>query len=520
MQGLQSKSTHWQSELVRAHQWFTRGLSAAFVVLLSGAAVRGDALDRVQNSGVLPWGGDQEGGGPYIYPSPDDSKRLLGFEVELMDLVAAKLGVRAEFHQCEWVNLPDLLRTGGIDVIANGYELTSAHLQTKQASIPYYIYELQLLVRRDNDRLKSWNGLTGRGKPFRVGVLGGSAAETFVRQHYADTCTVRLYTGVVDAMLDVQNGGIDATVQDLPAAIFYQNRFPKLHAVGEPAGRGYYVLYFRPDDKRLKERLDEALLSLIRDGSLKTVYERYGIWNSTQEQLGTLHPEVELAGGSSTATRGWQVVRRNLPILLQSAGLSVLLTFASMPLAIVLGLVVALGRLYAPRPVQWVLAGYVEVLRGTPLLLQLYSIYYALPSAIGISLNPLAAAIFGLALNYSAYESEIYRAGLLAIPVGQMEAALALGMSRFQALRYIVIPQAVRLVIPPVANDFIGLFKDTSICSTITLVELTKRYQILVTNTNAYLELMAVTALLYLAMSYPLAVLARNLESRHRQARA
>jgi polar amino acid transport system substrate-binding protein len=191
-----------------------------------------------------------------------------------------------------------------------------------------------------------------------------------------------------------------------------------------------------------------------------------------------------------------------------------------MPLAIVLGIIVALGRLYGPGPVQRLLTGYVEVLRGTPLLLQLYSIYYALPSALGISLNPLAAAIIGLALNYSAYESEIYRAGLLAIPLGQMEAALALGMSRFQALRYIIVPQAVRLVIPPVTNDFIALFKDTSICSTITLVELTKRYQILVTNTNAYLELMIVTAVLYLGMSYPLAALARRLESRQSQARA
>jgi polar amino acid transport system substrate-binding protein len=488
-------------------------------VLIPVAGVRGDGLDKVLASGVLRWGGDQEGGGPYIYPAPDDSKRLLGFEVELMDLLAAKLGVRAEFHQCEWVNLPDLLRTRGIDVIANGYELTSAHLQTKRASIPYYIYELELLARRDDDRLKNWNDLTGAGKAFKVGVLGGSAAETFVRQHYAETCAVRLYTGAVDAMLDVQNGGIDATVQDLPAAIFYRNRFPGLHAVGEPAGRGYYVLYFRPEDKRLKERLDEALVSVIGDGSLKTVYERYGLWNSREEQLRALHPEEDLAGSSSIAMRGWQVVHKKLPILLQSAGLSVLLTFASMPLAIALGLMVALGRLYAPRPVQWLLTGYVEVLRGTPLLLQLYSIYYALRPALGIPLDPFAAAVVGLALNYSAYESEIYRAGLLAIPVGQMEAALALGMSRFQALRYIVVPQAVRLVIPPVTNDFIALFKDTSICSTITLVELTKRYQILVTNTNAYLELMAVTAILYLAMSYPLAALARKLESRHRQAR-
>src|SRR5262245_6744462 len=169
-------------------------------------------------------------------------------------------------------------------------------------------------------------------------------------------------------MLDVKNGGIDATVQDLPAAIFYQNRFPTLHAVGQAAGRGYYVLYFRREDSRLKERLDEALRSAIRDGSLKAVYERYGIWNATQEELVSLQPQAEQAGGASTDTRGWQVVWKNLPVLLQSAGLSVLLTFASMPLAIVVGLLVALGRLYGPWPLRLLLTGYVEVLRGTPLL--------------------------------------------------------------------------------------------------------------------------------------------------------
>jgi polar amino acid transport system substrate-binding protein len=124
------------------------------------------------------------------------------------------------------------------------------------------------------------------------------------------------------------------------------------------------------------------------------------------------------------------------------------------------------------------------------------------------------AAILGLAINYSAYEAEIYRAGLLAIPIGQMEAALALGMSRGQALRRIVVPQAVRLVVPPVTNDFIALFKDTSVCSAITVVELTKLYSIQSNSTGAYIELAVVTGLLYFAMSYPLSLVARRLERR------
>src|SRR5206468_1855961 len=122
------------------------------------------------------------------------------------------------------------------------------------------------------------------------------------------------------------------------------------------------------------------------------------------------------------------------------------------------------------------------------------------------------AAVTGLALNYSAYEAEIYRAGLLAIPVGQTEAALALGLTRRQALWRIVVPQAVRLVVPPVTNDFINLFKDTAVCSVITVVELSKQYNMAVNNhPRAFAELALVTAGLYLVMSYPLALVSRRL---------
>src|SRR5262249_25661941 len=126
----------------------------------------------------------------------------------------------------------------------------------------------------------------------------------------------------------------------------------------------------------------------------------------------------------------------------------------------------------------------------------------------------LAAAIAGLAINYSAYEAEIYRAGLQAIPRGQMEAALALGMSQSLAIRRIILPQAFRIVIPPVTNDFIALFKDTSVCSVITIVELTKRYSILALSTGAIVELAALTALLYMLMSFPLSLFARWSERR------
>src|SRR5262249_20805556 len=131
------------------------------------------------------------------------------------------------------------------------------------------------------------------------------------------------------------------------------------------------------------------------------------------------------------------------------------------------------------------------------------------------------AAVIALAINYSAYESEHYRAGLLAVPRGQMEAALTLGLSQWTALRRIVLPQALRTVVPSVTNDFIALFKDTAICSVIGVVELTGQYQrLLVAEPRMILTFALLTALLYLMMSYPLALLARRLERRRHPAPA
>jgi polar amino acid transport system substrate-binding protein len=197
-----------------------------------------------------------------------------------------------------------------------------------------------------------------------------------------------------------------------------------------------------------------------------------------------------------------------------AAWTTIKLSFLAMPLAMLAGLLIAVGRLYGPFWMSWVFGAYVELIRGTPLLLQLFVIYYVLPSA-GIYMPAFWAGVLGLALNYSAYEAENYRAGLLAIPRGQMEAALALGMSVPTALRRVIVPQAVRIVIPPVTNDFISLFKDTSVCSVIAITELTGQYQHLsVDNPGMVLELAMMTAVLYLLMSYPLSLVARRLERR------
>jgi len=191
------------------------------------------------------------------------------------------------------------------------------------------------------------------------------------------------------------------------------------------------------------------------------------------------------------------------------------LSVLAMGLAVAAGLVLVLARLYAVAPLRWLARAYVEVIRGTPLLIQLFLIYYGLPE-LGIRLNAFCAAILGLGLNYAASEAENYRAGIQAVARGQTEAALALGLSPWQTLRRVVLPQAARVVIPPVTNDFIALFKDSSIVSVITMVELTKVYGMLAMSTYDYIGLGLMTAGIYFALSYPASILAGRLEQRLR----
>ncbi len=510
--GPPSSSHRFPSSVTRA--WFLVAFSTT--ALLNGCTreTASDSLSRVRASGVLAYGTDAEGGGPYAYPDPTSPRTMTGFEVELMEQLCGALGPRPVLHQGQWDTLLPTLDTGRIDVVVNGYEWTPARADRYLATRPYYFYQLQMMAPAGG-AIRSFDDVARSrpdGRRWRIGVLGGSAAETYSTEHGKGRLDVVYFNGATDAMMATRNGQVDATLQDLPAARFYKEEYPSLSLVGPPVGRGLYVMYLRKGDEALRDAIDRGIERLARSGALKRLYQRYGIWTPLQEEL-TLSSLAEGQGQADATTHGWALIRRYGYTLLAAAAMTIVLSVTSMPLAILLGLMIAIGRLYGPKPLSVLLAWYVELLRGTPLMLQLYVLFFLLPE-MGVQLPAIAAGIAGLAINYSAYEAEIYRAGLLAVAPGQMEAALSLGMTRSMALRRIVVPQAVRIVIPPVTNDFIALFKDTSVCSVISLVELTKQYSILANSTGGVVEFAAMTAVLYLLMSLPLSYLSRAFERR------
>ena len=487
-------------------------LRRASVLLVLAAALGGDALSATD---PLRWGADSEGGAPYVFPDPKDPRRIMGFEVDIAGALGRELGRPAVFVQNQWDGLiPGLLR-GNYDVALNGLEITPDREQVIRFTIPYYATSEQLSVRKDESSIHALADLRGR----TVGTLKFSLAQRILEAERG--IDIRSYEGQINAYEDLANGRLDAVLMDWPIAMYYSRPNPKLKFTGPPIGHLEYGIGVRPDDARLLNALDEALLKLVRGGELRRIYETWGLMNPETETLfeRLVHSPRALEEFTRTLTqeRPWRARVRQyigyLPLLGRGAVMTLVISVTGMALAVTLGLLLALTYLYGPRPAAWASRAYIEVVRGTPLLIQLYLIFYGLPN-IGIRLTPFLAAVVGLGLNYAAYEAENYRAGIQAIPRGQSEAALSLGMTQTQALRHVIVPQALRLVIPPVTNDFIALFKDSSIVSVITMVELTKVYGQLASTYYDYIGVGLLTAAIYFLLGLPFVRLARWAEAR------
>ena len=207
------------------------------------------------------------------------------------------------------------------------------------------------------------------------------------------------------------------------------------------------------------------------------------------------------------------VIATYLPILIQGLAVTIAFTIGSLALGLMIGLVIAVFGLSRYAALRVFSRAYVDFIRGTPLLLQLFILYYAFPS-IGVRMSAPVAGVLGLGINAGAYLAEIFRAGIEGVPRPHVQAARSLGMSASQTLRRIELPQAVALVLPPMANEMISLVKSTSLISTISIGELLRSGQIAVSTTFAPLEIYTVVALFYLAVNLGLSSLVRYLERR------
>lgn len=488
-------------------------------VVLVGAAAWADGLDDVRASKTLRWGNDSQGGAPYVFQDPMDPNRLVGFEVDLAGLLAGELGVKARPVAGPWEKLLELLHRGDFDLALNGIEVAAEKKRVARLSRPYFEAPEKLTVRRgDANAPRTLEALHGR----TVGTLPGSMAERIALGAGAQ---VKTYEGGQDEIYeDLKLGRTDAVLLDGPVAHYYGDLDRAFETLEGSFGSVQYAVALRAEDERLAVEVDRALEVLIRDGRLRALYEKWGLWNEETARLfGDSRPSV--AGPAEGFERWraavgelppfWERVRTRypalVPLFVRGALLTLWVSVVAMLFAVGLGLTLATARRSGPAPVRWLATGYIELFRGTPLLVQLTLVYFGLPE-LGLRFSPFWAGVIALGLNYAAAEAENYRAGLESVARGQLEASEVLGLSRWQTLRRVVGPQAVRVSIPPMTNDFIALLKDSSLVSVVTLTELTKTYSTLANSMRDHLGLGLVVALSYLLLGLPFAALARRVE--------
>ena len=211
----------------------------------------------------------------------------------------------------------------------------------------------------------------------------------------------------------------------------------------------------------------------------------------------------------------FDLIVNSFPLLLLGAVITVKITAMSVALGIVIGLFAGIARICRVKPLRWISAVYVDFFRGTPLLVQIFLFYFAVPVITCQRIDPYVAAVGSCGINSGAYIAEIVRAGIQSIDEGQMEAGRSLGMTWTQTMRYVIVPQAMKRVIPPLGNEFIALLKDSSLVSVIGFEELTRRGQLIIAKTYASLEIWFSVAIIYLVMTLTISRFVAFLEKRY-----
>jgi polar amino acid transport system substrate-binding protein len=493
------------------------------VVIMTGPAGAGQfraELRAAQPPTVFRWAGDPEGGAPFVEADPARPDTVTGFDVEVAEVMARGLGRTPQFLNIQFQSIDQSIARGDADVGLSGIEDTPTRRATMAVTIPYYEFREVLSVRdADAARYRSLADLRGR----RVATLSGTIAYDILLRAESNQGIVAVsYEDDVHPFSDLVIGRVDAVLLDNVLAERRHGTIQGFTIQPQTIAVSHYVGVLAPQNAPLRDTIDEILRTAMRDGTLERIFRKWRVWNDDQPALyaRVLAKEpiqaitgVDTAASAATMTK-WDAAKRYFPALLRASVVTIVISVLSMALAILIGVAIATGRVYGPPPLRTALLGYVELMRGTPILLQLFVLYYGIAAAV--KLPAFAAGLLGLALNYAAYESEIYRAALEAVSIGQIEAARTLGLTERQVFSLVRAPQAFRLALAPMTNDFVALLKDSSLVSVLTVLELTKETQIFATNLGSWVIPGSMCAALYLAMSLPVAAVARRLEQRWR----
>jgi polar amino acid transport system substrate-binding protein len=324
------------------------------------------------------WAGDPEGGAPYVEASPGDPNTLVGFDVEVAELIARGLKRPPRFVLVQFSSIPQSIARGDAEIGLSGIEDTPANRASLSATIPYYEFREVLAVRdADASRYRTLADLSGH----KVATLGGTIAyQILARAEHDRGLTAVSYDDDLHPYSDLILGRVDAVLLDNVIADRRKKTTPGYTVEPQSVATSHYVGVLSTENAPLRDQVNEILRGAMRDGTLERIFRKWNVWNDDQPSLyarllaGELPPPiVGLDTSDSVATMSkWRAAEQYFPSLLSASVITIVLSCLSMGLAVALGVLIASGRVYGNRVVRGLLTGYVELMRGTPILLQLF----------------------------------------------------------------------------------------------------------------------------------------------------
>lgn len=485
-----NRSKSFRARLIRRVIYLLICLGFLIGLMLYVPNADADTLDDIKVRGVIVVGTDATYP-PFEY-ADDKTRQIVGFDIDLMTAIADELGVTAEFIVVPFDGIISGLNSSKYDALISAMTITPERAQAVLFSEPYYDAGQSIAVPKDDKTIRSIDDLPGK----RIGAQLGTTGEMLAKE--IPKATVKSFDNIGEAFRDMANGNLDAIINDKPVSQRIIMARGRAKLVGPILNTERYGIAVRKDQERLKKAVDEALIELKSSGKFAEINTKW---------FGS--PIAARADRPFLATL-WDILKYLAP----AVPMTILITIASFLLAMALGLVAAIGRIGQFAVFRRLAKIYSDVIRGVPLIVLIFFIYFGLGSIF--HLNEFAAGAVAIGICYGAYLAEIFRAGIQAIPRGQTEAALSLGMSRWQVDRHVILPQASRMVIPPLANEFIACLKDSSLVSIIGLRELTRAGREYLSWSYIDFATWLMVGVLYLVMTLALARFSRVIEKRYR----
>ncbi|MBK1989068.1 ABC transporter permease subunit [Sphaerospermopsis aphanizomenoides BCCUSP55] len=421
---------------------------------------------------------------------------LEGFSIDLMRAVAAAANFQVEFQSLPFDGMIPALQAKTIDAAISSMTITEERAKTVAFSRPYFKAGLAIAIRADNQDITGFDSLQNKKIAVQIGTTGAAKAKSVTGAQVSSFDSAPL------ALQELQNGNVDAVINDAPVTLYAVNtgNLQGIKVIQQLLTEEFYGIATAKKSPYLS-LINQGLATVFKDGNYQLIYQK---WFKSTPPI--LPDKLPFANSKADKLNSLSLLLQALPTLLIGVLVTLQLALISVIFGLIGGSLIGILHLSTIKPVRLLTRAYVDFFRGTPLLVQIFMIYFGLPAifqemGFTFSLNRLVAGVIALSLNSAAYIAEIVRAGIQSIAIGQSEAARSLGLNSFQTMRYVIFPQAFQRMIPPLGNEFISLLKDTSLVAVIGFEELFRKGQLIVAENYRAFEIYAMVAVIYLCLT-------------------